>query len=285
VSRPLITVIMPLKYYQPEFLRKSIRSVIEQSCSDWKLLIVVESTDVTTFRTLLETHLKDSRVEVIANQGSKFPGAINTGMKCAQTDFVAILLADDMWASNAIETLSRYIASYPDIEFFHSSRIVIDESDEPISSISLSKETFTLKDFWWGSPVKHLLCWRRDKGASVGGIDESIVKAQDDYDFPWTMAENGATFKAVKECLYHYRNHLECERLTTHGPLSEMKRAIRGILKKHGVNVFRRIWIVEYMRHRGSLGEQCIYRNSLDRWIRKQFGSDPKRSWTVPQYK
>jgi len=43
----------------------------------------------------------------------------------------------------------------------------------------------------------------------IGGIDESMLKAQDDYDFPWTMAENGATFKAVIECLDYYRNHFK----------------------------------------------------------------------------
>lgn len=162
-----------------------------------------------------------------------------------------------------LEILNKNIAENLGINFFHSSRVVIDEHDTRISSIRLSKETFSLSDFSWGSAVKHLLCWRREKGLEVGGIDESVLKAQDDYDFPWTMAENGARFKAVKECLYYYRNHLECERLTTHRPLSVTKRAIRGILKKHGVGLFSRIFIVETMRHKGSLGKQCIYRNTF----------------------
>src|SRR5215475_13786765 len=227
MSRPLITVIMPLKYYHPEFLKKSVQSITRQSCPDWKLTVVVEPTDLAKFRELFERDFAVPRIHVIANQGFRFPGAINTGMKHAGTDFVAILLADDMWANNAIETLNRYIIEYPEIDFVHSSRIVIDETDATISPVYYSKERFSLQDFPWGSPVKHLLCWRREKGLSVGGIDESILKAQDDYDFPWTMAENGATFKAVRDCLYYYRNHLECERLTTHRPLSVTKRGIR----------------------------------------------------------
>ena len=285
MDRPLITVIMPLKYYHLEFLTKSVQSITQQNSPDWNLLIVVEKADVDQFKKLLQKECNDSRVEMIVNQGGKFPGAINTGMRHAKTDFVAILLADDMWASDAVEILNQYISEYPSVDFFHSSRIVIDEHDTPISSIYRSKERFDLHEFRWGSPVKHLLCWRREKGVLVGGIDESILKAQDDYDFPWTMAENGATFKAVRECLYYYRNHLECERLTTHRPLSETKRGIRGILKKHGVGMFTRIWIVEKMRHRGSLGKQCIYKNSADRWIREKLGSDAKRAWKVQEYK
>jgi glycosyltransferase involved in cell wall biosynthesis len=285
VNRSRITAIIPLKYYHPEFLLRSIRSVTQQSWPYWNLLIVVESIDLTKFREFFEKELKDSRIDVIANQGSKFPGAINTGMRAAVTDFVAILLADDMWSNNAVEVLSDYITEHPGIDFFHSSRIVVDERDAPISSVQRSKESFSLNDFKWGSPVKHLLCWRREKGLSVGGIDESILKAQDDYDFPWTMAENGATFKAVTECLYYYRNHLECERLTTHRPLSVTKRGIRGILKKHGVGVFARMWIVERMTQSGALGKQCIYRNTMERWIRAKLGSDPRRAWQQQKYR
>ena len=276
---------MPLKYYHLEFLAKSIESIKQQSCPDWNLLIVVEKTDVDEFRKLLEKELDDPRIDVISNQGAKFPGAINTGVRHATTDFVAILLADDMWSRDAVEILNRYIVEYPSVDFFHSSRVVVDEHDRPISSIHRSKESFKLSEFRWGSPVKHLLCWRRDRGLSVGGVDESILKAQDDYDFPWTMAENGAHFKAVKECLYYYRNHLECERLTTHRPLSVTKRGIRGILKKHGVGFFTRIFIVEKMRYLGSLGNQCIYRNSVDQWIKEKLAHDVKKDWQQQTYR
>jgi len=277
-------VIMPLKYYHPEFLEKSVRSITQQSCPDWNLRIVVEQADFTRLTSLFHDELRNPRIRLIVNSGFRFPGAINAGVRNAQTDFVAILLADDMWATNAVDVLSRYIERYPHVDFFHSSRIVIDENDKPISSVFQSKDTFRLNDFQWGSPVKHLLCWNREKGLLVGGIDETILKAQDDYDFPWTMAEKGATFKAVKECLYYYRNHIECERLTTHRPLSVTKRGIRGILKKHGVGIFRRIWIVEKMRFRGSLGKQCIYRNTLDRWIQQKLGSDARTRWHQQEY-
>jgi glycosyltransferase involved in cell wall biosynthesis len=275
---------MPLRYYHPDFLKKSVQSVIQQTCPDWKLLVVVEENDFAKLTGLFEEQVRDPRVDIIVNQGWRFPGAINTGMRYAKTDFAAILLADDMWSDNAVEILNKYIADFPETDFFHSSRMVIDENDRPISPIYQSKETFSLSDFKWGSPVKHLLCWRREKGLSVGGVDESMLKAQDDYDFPWVMAEKGATFKAVNECLYYYRNHLECERLTTHRPLSVTKRGIRNILKKHGTGFFKRNWIVERMRWSGSLGQQCIYRNRLERWMKEKLHFDSKRNWKQQDY-
>lgn len=276
---------MPLKYYHLEFLRKSVDSIIQQRCPHWNLAIVVEKADFAKFGELFEKELTDPRIDIIVNQGAKFPGAINTGMRYAKTDFVSILLADDMWSNDAVEILSGAITENPQVDFFHSSRIVIDENDTPISPLYYSKTNFSLSDFKSGSPVKHLLCWRKDKGLSVGGIDESILKAQDDYDFPWTMAENGATFQAVKECLYYYRNHCECYRLTTHRPLSVAKRGIKGILKKHGVGFFSRMIIVAKMRKYGSLGNQCLYRSTLDQWIKEKLGYDARRGWKQETYR
>jgi glycosyltransferase involved in cell wall biosynthesis len=284
LKKDRITVIMPLKDYHLGFLKKSVLSVTNQTCPYWNLLIIVERNDYSRFKMLLQNELCDPRIDIIVNQGRKLAGAVNSGMRYASTEFVAILLADDMWSNDAIEKLNQYIVEFPKVDFFHSSRIRIDEQDNIISSISQSKEQFSLDDFKRGSPVKHLLCWRRDKGLSIGGLDESLNNVgPDDYDFPWTMAENGATFKAVRECLYYYRNHCECYRLTTHVPLSVHKREVSRILKKHGEGFLSRMIIIAKGR-RGSLGKQCIYRNSLDKWIKEKLGYDARQSWKQQKY-
>ncbi len=281
-----VTVILPLKYYYREFLFKAIQSIINQSSSNWNLLIVVEPEDRIHFQELLKTQLEDSRVELIISERKGFPGKINTGMNVATTQYVSILLGDDMWAKDTIQVLNGYIKKFPHIDFFHSSRVIIDEKDKHISPVYRSKENFTLNDFKMGSPVKHLLCWRREKGIAIGGVDESIgLTGPDDYDFPWVMVEQGASFKAVPECLYLYRNHCECSRLTSHQPLSTSKKGTRGILKKHGVGFFERTMIIAKKRRYKALGAQCVYRNPLDKWVKEKFNYDPKRSWKQSIYK
>ncbi len=281
-----VTVILPLKYYYREFLFKAIQSIINQSSSNWNLLIVVEPEDRIHFQELLKTQLEEPRIKLAINRYKGFPGCFNTGMHVATTQYVSILLGDDMWSEDTIQVLNGYITKFPHIDFFHSSRVIIDEQDKPISSVYRSKENFTLNDFKMGSPVKHLLCWRREMGIAIGGVDESIgLTGPDDYDFPWVMAEQGASFKAVPECLYLYRNHCECPRLTSHKPLSINKKGIRGILKKHGVGFFERTMIIVKRRKYGGLGAQCVYRNLLDKWIKEKLNYDPKRLWKQSIYK
>lgn len=269
---------MPIKSYHPDFLNKAIHSVVNQTCLHWHLLIIVEKRDLKKFREILESELNDSRIKVIVNEGRKLAGAINTGMRNAKTDFAAILLGDDMWGLDAVEVLNRYITEYPNVDFFHTSRVKIDENDNPISSVYYSKEKFSIDDFKISSQVKHLLCWRKDKALAFGGLDESLNNVgSDDYDFPWTMAEKGAAFKAVKECLYYYRDHRECYRLTTHLPLSVHIREIRRIFEKHGVDslsIKEKITRAErtYLR-------QCLYRSPRDKRIKEKQGYDARQGW------
>ena len=279
-----LTVIMPVKHYHHDYLWKAVGSVIGQSSPAWRLLIVVETADVGSFHALLRPVLEDARVEIIANRGRKLAGAINSGVMHAGTEFVALLLGDDMWSKDAVQVLHSYRHAYPSVDFFHSSRVVVDGRDQQISPIYRSRERFELSDFKRGSPVKHLLCWRRAKGMAIGGLDESLNSVgPDDYDFPWAMAEGGAVFKAVAECLYYYRNHGDCYRLTTDLPRTVHHREVRRILKKHGVGLWERLRLMA--RRAPGFGQQCLYRSSIDKWIEERLGRDPRRRWKPVQYR
>lgn len=273
----LITILMPIKRYQTEFLSRSVESVFRQSNAHWRLCVIIEGRDRKRFSSLLQKELQDSRVNLIVNRGRRLGGALNTAMRHAETPFVSILFADDMWADNAVEVLAEAIDRHPRTDFFHSSRIIIDENDRPISSVHHSKEAFRVEEFLHASPVKHLLCWRRELGLAIGGMDESHNHGPDDYDFPWTMAEAGAVFHAIKEPLYRYRDHRESYRLTTHVPLSSQKWALRKILKKHGVDaatIKARLAAAE-----ASYLKQCLFETRRDREEKTKLGYDPHLGW------
>ncbi len=273
-----ITALMPLKNFHLPYVRKAIASLRNQSSPLWKLLIIVENRDFQRLSSLLQNELADSRICMIRNEARKLAGAFNTGMRRADTAFVAILLADDLWSTDAVAVLNANIRAHPGADFFHSSRMIIDEEDRPISSVHYSKECFIIEDFLRSSPVKHLLCWRVAKALDFGGMDESLNSVgPDDYDFPWLMAENGATFVAIKECLYLYRDHRESYRLTTHLPLSVHEKEIRKIMRKHGASpsaIDDKI-----SRARITYLRQCLYKSRLEKWIKKAARTGPQQNY------
>ena len=276
-----ISVILPVKHYHPLFLRRALDSILRQTCPRWRLLVVGEADNQSELRAFLGEVQADTRVQLLVNQGRRLAGAVNTGIRQSSTPFSAILLGDDMWADQAVAVLERAVAEQPEVDFFHSGRRFIDENDRFISSIYLPNESFTVADFKRKSPVKHLLCWRNAKAMAVGGLDESLPSiGADDYDFPWLMAEAGARFHAIPECLYLYRDHREGYRLTTHQPLTAWQAGLRQMLAKHGATEAE---IQARLRHaEAGFLQQCLYRSPLDRWLKRILGHDPRRGWREP---
>ena len=67
-----VTAIMPLKNFHPDFLRKALGSILDQTCPGWFLLVVVEPNDCVFFQDLLAAELRDERIKLVINQGGNW---------------------------------------------------------------------------------------------------------------------------------------------------------------------------------------------------------------------
>lgn len=276
-----ITILMPVRAYNPEYLEEAIGSILGQTCGDWQLVIIVAPNDLGTFNATCGELLTDPRISVVPNDGRKLAGKFNTGMRHARNRFASAIFADDLWTDCAVEVLLRYINEHPDVDLLHSARRFIDDYGRFISGVYPSSASVTSADFLEEAPVKHLLCWRVEKALSFGGMDESLNSiGVDDFDFPWTMADQGARFLQVTECLYLARDHRTYFRLTTHVPRSVQIHELRRIMGKHGAS--RRLIRRRVKRARESYLRQCLYANRLDRYVKRRWGGDPQESWREP---
>jgi glycosyltransferase involved in cell wall biosynthesis len=280
-----ITVILPVKHYVPRFLKAAVQSILDQTSGDWRLVLVADVSVAAELESFLQDELSDARCQLVSVGTPNLAATINAGMRQASTGFVTLLLGDDAFETNAIEVLRRAIRAHPDVDFFHTSRRIIDGEGRSISSVHPSRARFEWKDFLDGSPVKHLLCWRRELALAIGGVDERLsTSGPDDYDFPWSMFEHGARFRALPECLYIYRNHCDGFRNTTHHPRTVRLLGVRKILRKHGVGFWRSWRMVHEKRQRGLAG-QSIYSSRLARWFYRLVGYDASRSWRQSTYR
>ena len=279
---PLVTVLMPCKNSKASFFREALNSIFSQISPRWNLIVIIddynsssESTETSEIlRELINS--KDNRISVLKNESNLITGALNTGMRNVKTPYACSLLCDDLIDTKTIEVLNTYINEYPQIDFFHSSRIIIDESGSAISTIYKARESFSLSDFKNTGPVKHLLCWKVDSALAMGGMDESLgLHGADDYDFTWCMAEAGYSFKAIPECLYYYRDHRDHYRLTTHVPLDTQINQLKKIWKKHGLTENE---IDEQIRWRTSgYLKQALYLDEEDKNRKENY--DNRKVW------
>ena len=203
---------------------------------DWKLYVILDEATPREVVSIVESYAVDPRVSFMFDCGHSLPAALNLGMAAARSEFLCVLLSDDRFDTQAIEVMNGYVERFPEVDFFYSARRLIDSRGEFRTEV-LPSLPCSLEDFKTiGCRVKHLLCWRRTRGLEIGGVDEEILHGADDYDFPWRMMEAGCRFRAVPECLYHYREHHDFQRLTSHNTLELQVAELRKMFGKHKVS-------------------------------------------------
>jgi glycosyltransferase involved in cell wall biosynthesis len=225
----VVTVLIPVRNPHVGYLKEALQSLVAQSNENWEAIVIADSDDAS----LDALELGDPRFRRILNEGERLSGALNSGMRAARASFATILLGDDRLEPSAVEVLADALAAHPTIDFFHSSVRCIDGDGGPVGKVYRSQPARTQKDFL-NHVVKHLMCWRIAKSVEIGGIDANLgLHGADDFDFPWSMWEAGATFRNLPETLYVYRIHTNHFRLTTHIPRSVQVAELEKIFRKH----------------------------------------------------
>ncbi len=127
--KPLISVIIPT-FNRAEFLKISISSVLNQTFKEFELLIIDDgSTDNT--KEIIKS-FNDDRIKYIYYNQNKGPSyARNTGIKLAQSNFIAFLDSDDKWKNEKLEIQyksmlknSNYLLSHTEEIWYKNGKIL-----------------------------------------------------------------------------------------------------------------------------------------------------------------
>lgn len=122
----LVSVITP-SYNSAQFISKAIRSVLNQTFTDWEMILVDDcSTDhsVAVIQSFIE---QDSRIKLISlSHNSGAAVARNRAIAAAQGRYIAFLDSDDSWLPNKLETQLKFMQD-KSIAFSYSSYEKVDE--------------------------------------------------------------------------------------------------------------------------------------------------------------
>ena len=113
---PKISVILPV-YNSEKYIKKSVESVLNQTFTDFELIIVNDGSTDDTINIL--NSFSDSRIEII-NQPNMGPGAArNNALDVAIGEYIMFLDSDDWYSDDCLETAYREITTYDaDMTFF-----------------------------------------------------------------------------------------------------------------------------------------------------------------------
>lgn len=214
-SLPLVSIIIPT-YNSFDYLEKMIECVLDQSFTNWELIIVDDqSTDKTP--QLIKKHTdKDDRIKFfIRDRAPKGAQTCrNIGMDRARGTFLMILDSDDLISRNCVENRVKLISNNQDVDYIsfpaksfnnekklptfygkgHTYGIGNEKTDILSSLLKANYSSIVWTNIYKASSLKRIR-W-----------DEK-VKVYQDFDFALTGVLSGLKhkFSNTKEIDYYYR--------------------------------------------------------------------------------
>jgi len=98
----LVSVLLPV-YNDTEYLRESVQSILDQSFSDFELLILDDGSDKPVYNVIQE--FKDKRIRYCRFEHRGLTVTLNRGLALSQGDYVARQDADDVSSPDRFDCL------------------------------------------------------------------------------------------------------------------------------------------------------------------------------------
>ena len=129
----LVSVVIPV-YNAKDFINETINSVLNQTYTDFEIIIVNDgSTDGTTNE--LEK-IEDTRIRIVHQKNTGHSCARNRGIKESKGKYIAFLDADDLWEMEKLNSQVKFLESNTEYVCVYTKGSLIDQRKKFIRNIS-----------------------------------------------------------------------------------------------------------------------------------------------------
>ena len=200
-----VSVIVPA-YNAMTYLPKTIDSVLEQTFTDFEVIIVNDgsSDDIEKW---VDT-ITDNRVRLISQKNQGAATARNTGIAHAKGEYIAFLDSDDLWEQTKLEKQVNCLDNNPDVGLVYAWISSIDENGNNRGKIFANNA----EGYVWEKLIEENIVMsgsaamvRRDCFEKLGVFDQNLRFAED-WEM-WIRIARNYSFAAIKEPLVYYRHH------------------------------------------------------------------------------
>ena len=209
---PTFSVVIPT-YNHVNYLRESLKSVMDQTFTDFEVIVVNNFSTDTTLDVVRE--VGGDRVQVVNYQNHGVIGAArNAGITVSEGTYVAFLDSDDSWYPNKLERVSEAIQSNPQVGLFCHNQDWFRENEPAIQS------HFGPPPEYSGDMFEHLMLEYNGPSTSATVVarkylDEVGLFSEDpgyitveDYDL-WLKLSQVCSFRFIDEVLGSVEFHAE----------------------------------------------------------------------------
>lgn len=169
----MFSVIMPA-FNAGNMISASIKSVVEQTISDWEMIVIDDCSTDNTIKEVLA--FSDNRIKLLQNANNKGVAlSRNEGLKIAKGKYIAFLDSDDLWEENKLEKQLKILES--GFNIVCGSYYTFSQQQQPLS-VRKSKTIISYSDMLKSNFIGNLTgCYNAD----VCGIVMQQQVGHEDY--------------------------------------------------------------------------------------------------------
>ena len=106
-----VDIILPT-YNCESYIEETIKSIIDQTLKNWKLIIIDDASNDSTVK-LIKSHLKDKRITLKILKKNKGQGFCrNLAIRYSTSNYVAFIDSDDIWLANKLEKQTEFMNNF-----------------------------------------------------------------------------------------------------------------------------------------------------------------------------
>ena len=212
--REMISILMPARN-AGKYIAETLDSVIEQSMSDWELIVVNDHSEDDTEEILNRYKDTEDRITVLENIGKGIIDALNMAFENCSGEFVTRMDADDIMTMTKLERLQMQLVKFG--HGFVATGIVEYFSDEILgygylkyaawlNELTLHEQNF---DDIYRECVIPSPAWMMYKSdlVKIGGITNN--RYPEDYDLCFRMKQHDLRVTTIKEVIHMWRDYPE----------------------------------------------------------------------------
>ena len=210
-----ISVILATFNEPPDMIKKSIKSILEQTFTDFELLIYDDSTNAETI-SAIDSFKYDERVKIFRSTVKKgFVVSLNEGLSAAKGKYIARMDGDDISLPDRLEKEYVYLENNKKVFVVGGNMDIIDENDNVISSRKYPTDGLRLYFFsCFRCPLAHPSIMMRRELIDYGFRYNEKLKRSEDLDLWLRIINSGYKIANLPDTIINYRilNNFEDKR-------------------------------------------------------------------------
>ena len=194
-------------YNSEKFLEESLESIVQQTFSDFELIIFDDASTDATREIITSYAAKDNRITPVFNrQNSGLTVNLNRGIKMSKGAYIARMDADDVSLPTRLDKQVSFLEHHTNIDLIGTDSVDIDDKGTEMHLRTVPEMHHAIiRLLPKANPITHsTVMFRKQSFAKINFYNESYRTTQD-YEMWFRAAGTGLKFQNINEVLLKYR--------------------------------------------------------------------------------